>query len=173
MHKILPRTRVITRRVHRILKIRRRRKWLLRMAVKLTSIVFLHHHHHRHHIFIISPPPLSPSPPPPHFYCFPPPPPPPPPPHFYCFPPPPPPPPHFYCFPSSRFYKRLPTAILSSFCSNVSRSEQQSWFSSDVSCLPCLSAPFSFKDSYTTATTCTSPSLIQCTHGTHSYLRRK
>ena len=61
------------------------------------------------------------------------------------FPPPPPPPPHFYCFPSTttttsfplfpstRFYKRLPTAILSSFCSNVSCSEQQSWFSSTVS----------------------------------------
>ena len=87
--------------------------------------------------------------------------------------PPPPQPRHFYCFPSTRFYKRLPTAILSSFCSNVSCSEQQSWFSSAVSCLPCLSAPVSFKDSYTTATTCISPSLIQCTHGTHSYLRRK
>ena len=34
-------------------------------------------------------------------------------------------------------------------------------------------APVSFKDSYTTATSCTSPSLIQFTHGTHSYLRRK
>ena len=32
---------------------------------------------------------------------------------------PPPPPPHFYCFPSTRFYKKLPAAILSSFCSNV------------------------------------------------------
>ena len=127
-------------------------------------------------------------------YCFPSPKPPlpPPPPHFYCFlsssspsssflllfllllllisifPPP-----HFYCFPSTRFYKRLPTAILSSLCSNVSCSEQQSWFSSAVSCLPCLSAPVSFKDSYTTATLCTSPSLIQFTHETHSYLRRK
>ena len=78
MQKIFPRTRVITRRVHRMLKIRRRRKWLLRMAVQLTfllvslhhhiSIVFLHqHHHHRHHISTISSPPL---PPPPHFYCF-------------------------------------------------------------------------------------------------------
>ena len=85
----------------------------------------------------------------------------------------PPPPPHFYCFPSTRFYKRLPTAILSSFCSNVSCSEQQSRLSSAVSCLSCLSAPDSFKDSYTTATTCTGPSLIQCTHATHSYLRRK
>ena len=34
---------------------------------------------------------------------------------------------------STRFYKRLPTAIFSSFCSNVSCSEQQSWFSSAVS----------------------------------------
>ena len=151
-------------------------KWSLKLAAieidhhhHHSSIVFLsttttattfqlfslHHHHHRHHIF----------------YCF----------SFHhhhhistVFPTPPPPPsPHFYCFPSNRFYKRLPTAILSSFCSNVSCSEQQSWFSSAVSCLPCLSAPVSFKDSYTTATTCTSPSLIQCTHGTHSYLRRK
>ena len=122
-----------------------------------TFLLFFLHHHHRHHISIV----FSPPPPPP------------PPLHFYCFPPPPPPPPHFCCFPSTRFYKRLPTAILSSFCSNVSCSEPQSWFSSAVSCLPCLSAPVSFKDSYTTATTCTSPSLIQCTHGTHSYLRRK
>ena len=44
MHKILPITRVIMRRVHRILKIRRSRwrrkktrKWLLRMAVKLKA----------------------------------------------------------------------------------------------------------------------------------------
>ena len=74
---------------------------------------------------------------------------------------------------STRFYKRLPTAIFSSFWSNVSCSEQQSWFSSAVSWLPCLSAPVSFKDSYSTTTTCTSPSLIQCTHKTHSYLRRK
>ena len=80
------------------------------------------------------------------FYCFPPPP--PPPPNFNCFPPPPP-SPHFNCFPSTitttffvfypsptcfifsfstRFYKRLPTAIFSSFCSNVSCSEQQSCF---------------------------------------------
>ena len=36
MQKILPRTRVISRRVHRTLKIRRRRKWLMRMAIKLT-----------------------------------------------------------------------------------------------------------------------------------------
>ena len=122
------------------------------------------------------------------FYCFPPPR--PPPPHFNCFPstttttattfllfslhhhhhhrhhisivfPPPPQPPHFHRFPSTRFYKRLPAAILSSFCSNVSCSEQRSWFSSTVSWLPCLSAPVSFKESYSTATTCTSPSLIQ------------
>ena len=38
MQKIFPRTRVIMRRVHRILKIRRRRRnWLLRMAVKLKA----------------------------------------------------------------------------------------------------------------------------------------
>ena len=110
-----------------------------------TFLLFSLHHHHHHHISIVFPPP----PPPPQL------------------------PPHFYCFPSTRFHKRLPTAILSSFCSNVSCSEQQSWFSSAVSCLPCLSAPVSFKDSYTTATSCTSPSLIQFTHGTHSYLRRK
>ena len=37
-----------------------------------------------------------------------------------------------------------------------------------------LSGPVSFnKDSYSTTTPCTSPSLIQCTHGTHSYFRRK
>ena len=119
-----------------------------------------------------------PLPPPPNFYCFlsssssss----------SFYCFPPP---PPHFYCFSSSsssfycflsfaysfhfffstRFYIRLPTAIFSSLCSNVSCREQQSWFSSAVSLLPCLSAPVSFKDSYSKTTTCTSPSLIQYT----------
>ena len=38
MQKILSRTRVIMRRVHRVLKIRRRRrKWFLRMAVKLKT----------------------------------------------------------------------------------------------------------------------------------------
>ena len=37
MQKILPRTRVIMRRVQRIFKIRRRRKWFLRMAVKLKT----------------------------------------------------------------------------------------------------------------------------------------
>ena len=37
MQKILPITRVIMRRVRRILKIRRGRKWLLRMAVKLKA----------------------------------------------------------------------------------------------------------------------------------------
>ena len=37
MKKILPITRVVMRRVHRILKIRRGRKWLLRMAVKLET----------------------------------------------------------------------------------------------------------------------------------------
>ena len=92
---------------------------------------------------------------------------------FYCFPPlkpPLPPLPHFYCFSSSsssfycflsfahsfhfffstRFYKRLPTAIFSSLWSNVSCSEQQSWFSSAVSWLPCLSAPVSLKDNFST-----------------------
>ena len=151
-----------------------------------------HHHDHHHHISIVF---FPPPPPPPHFYCFlsstnttttattttfllfsvhqyhhhhryhrh----------HISIVFPPPPPPPHFYCFPSTRFYKRLPNAILSSFCNNVSCSEQQSWFSSAVSIFPRLSAPVSFKDSYTTATSCTSPSLIQFTHGTHSCLRRK
>ena len=99
-------------------------------------------------------------------------------------------PPHFYClsllllllllllillfsilrplvsfFFATRFYKRLPTAIFSSFWSNVSCSEQESWFSSAVSWLPCLSSPVSFKDSYSTTTTCTSPSLIQYIKG--------
>ena len=37
MQKILPRTRVIMRRVQWIFKIRRRRKWFLRMAVKLKT----------------------------------------------------------------------------------------------------------------------------------------
>ena len=134
--------------------------------------------------FYSFPPPPQPLPTP-HFFGFP-----PPPPHFSRFPPP---PPQFYCFPStttttttylllyilrplvsfffsppSRFSKILPTAILSSFCSNVSCSKQQSWFSSSVSWLP-WSAPGSFKDSYSTTTSCTSPSLIQYTHGTHSH----
>ena len=38
MQKILPRTRVIMTRVHRILKTRRTRKWLLKMAVKLKAL---------------------------------------------------------------------------------------------------------------------------------------
>ena len=37
MQKILPRTRVIMRRVNWILKIRRERMWLLRMALKLKT----------------------------------------------------------------------------------------------------------------------------------------
>ena len=132
MQKILPRKRVITRRVHRILKIRKRRNWLPRMAVKLTfllvslyhhiSIAFLHHHHphhisivffhhhHRHH-FLLFPSTTTST---------------------------------FLLFPSTTtttpttfllfsilrplvlfvffatiFYKRLPTAIINSFCSNV------------------------------------------------------
>ena len=123
--------------------------------------------------------------------------PPPPPPHFYCFSPTTtaattfqlfslhhhrrhhisvvfyPSPTRFIFFSSTKFYKRLPTAIFSSFCSNVSCSEQQSLFSSAVGWLPCLSAPVSFKDSYSTTTICTSPSLIQSTHGTHCHPRRK
>ena len=118
--------------------------------------------------YCFPPPRPPPPPPPPHFYCFSStttttvttflvfslhhptttflffPPPPPLSPHFYCFPPPPP-PPHFYCFPSTKFYKRLPTAIFSSLWSNVSCSEQQSWFSSAVSCLSRLSASVTFK----------------------------
>ena len=74
---------------------------------------------------------------------------------------------------STRFYKRLPTAVISSFSSNVSCSEQQPWLSSAVSWLPCSSAPVSFKDSYSTTTTCNRPSLTQYTHGTHSHPRRK
>ena len=66
----------------------------------------------------------------------------------------------FYPSFSTRLYKRLSTAILSSFCRNASCSKQQSWFSPAVSWLSYLSAPVSFKDSYSTTTTCTSPSLI-------------
>ena len=88
--------------------------------------MFSFHHHYYHHISIVFP---LPPPPPPHFNCF----------------PPPPQSPHFHCFPSMRFYKRLLTAILSSFCSNVLCSEQQSCSSSTVSWLPCLSAPFLLK----------------------------
>ena len=83
-----------------------------------TFLLFsLHHHHHHHH----------------HRH------------HISIVFPPPPQPPHFHCFPSTKFRKRLPTAILNSFCSNVSCSEQQSWFSSTVSRFPCLSAPVSYK----------------------------
>ena len=82
-----------------------------------TFLLFsFHHHHHHHHRHHIS----------------------------IVFPPPPQ-PPHFHCFPSTKFHKRLPTATLNSFCSNVSCSEQQSWFSSTVSRFPCLSAPVSYK----------------------------
>ena len=70
----------------------------------------------------------------------------------------------FFLF-SMKFYKRLPTAIISSFGSNVSRSKQQSWFSSSVSWLPCSSAPVSFKDSYSIITTCISPSLYDTLMG--------
>ena len=97
-----------------------------------TFLLFSIQHHH-HISIVFPPPPPAPPPPPPHFYCFP-----PPPAHFLCFLlPPPPPPPHFYYFPSTttRFYTRPPTAIISSFCSNVSCSKQQSWFSSIFSWL--------------------------------------
>ena len=96
--------------------------------------------------------------------------------------PPLPPPPHFYCFPSTTttttfllfHHNKCKQFIrLSSLYRYVSCSEQQSWFSSAVSSLSCLSAPISFKDSFSTATTSTSPSLIQYTQGTHSHLQRK
>ena len=79
----------------------------------------------------------------------------------------------FIFFSSTRFYKRLPTAFISSFCSNVSCSKQQSWFSSAVSLLPCSSAPVAFKESHSTITTRTSLSLVQFTYGTHFHPRRK
>ena len=41
---------------------------------------------------------------------------------------------------STRFYKRLPTAIISSVCRNVSSCQEQSWFSSILSCLSSSSA---------------------------------
>ena len=107
---------------------------------------------------------------------------PPPPPHFYCFPPP---PPHqisivifhhhhhisivFLLHPilltfSSRIgNKRLQATTISSFCSNVSCGEQQSWFSSTVGWLSCSSVPVSFEDSHSTANLCTSPSFTQYT----------
>ena len=95
----------------------------------------LHHHHHRHHISIV----FAPPPPPPHFNCF----------RsssttttfqlfslllhhhhisivFY-------PSPTRFIFFFTIFYKRLPTAIFSSFCSNISCIKQQSRFSSAVS----------------------------------------
>ena len=79
----------------------------------------------------------------------------------------------FIFFSSTRFYKRLPAAFISSFCSNVSCSKQQSWFSSAVSLLPCSSAPVAFKESHSTITTFTSLSLVQFTYGTHFHPRRK
>ena len=61
------------------------------------------------------------------------------------------PPPLFIAFPHptrcffspTRFYKRLQTTMVCSFCSNVACSKQKSWFSSDVGWLPCSSAPAS------------------------------
>ena len=114
-----------------------------------------HHHHHRHISIVFFPPP----PLPPHDISIVFPLPPPPPPHFYCFPPPPQ-SPHFHCFPSTRFYKRLLTAILSSFWSNVLCSEQQSCSSLTVSWLPCLSAPFLLK----TATPQQLQAIVQVLH---------
>ena len=113
-------------------------------ATTTTFLLFSLHHHHHHHISIVFPPP------------------------------PPPPPPHFYCFPSTTttttfllFYsttvnKRLQTTIISSVCRNVSSCQEQSWFSSILSCL-LPSATVSFTDRKSTTTTCISPSLIQYT----------
>ena len=115
-------------------------------------------------LYSFSPPP---PPPPPHFYCFPPP---SPPPHFYCFPPPSPPPPfycflppppplpppHFCCFPppphllifsSTTINKRLKNTIIISVCLNDSRCQEQSWFSSTLSCFYSSVAPVSLTDS--------------------------
>ena len=69
----------------------------------------------------------------------------------------------FLFSPSKSFYKRTQVTTISSFCSNVSRSEEQPWFSSTVTCLSSSSAPVSFTDSHSTTTTCISPNLIQCT----------
>ena len=74
------------------------------------STAFLHHHQYHHHISIVFPPP-----PPPHFYCF----------LSFAH--------SSHFFFSTRLYKRLSTAILSSFCRNASCSKQQSWFSPAVS----------------------------------------
>ena len=123
---------------------------LLLLLILLFSLLLL--------ISIVFPPPTPPPPPPPR---------PSPPPHYIVFFA------HsFNFFFYIRFYKRLPTAILSSFWSNVSCSEQESWFSSAVSWLPCLSAPVSFKDSYSTATTFTSPSLIQYNWNTFPFPKK-
>ena len=75
---------------------------------------------------------------------------------------------------SKSFYKRRQITPISSVCSNVSSSQEQPQFSSTVSCLSSSSAPVSltYTDSYSTTTTCISPSLIQCTWGIHSYPRR-
>ena len=102
----------------------------------------------------------------------------PPPPLSYCVPPPP--PPHFFCFPSTPttatttattfplFFsttvnKRLRATIITSVCRNVSSCQEQSWFSSILSCLSSSSATVSFTDSQSTTTTCISQSLIQYT----------
>ena len=108
---------------------------------QLFSLLHHHHHHHHHHISIVF---LSTTTTTTIFLLFsflllllistvfP-----PTPPHSVVFYPPPPPsrsivfypsPTRFIFFFSARFYKRLPTAIFSSFWSNVSCGEQQSWF---------------------------------------------
>ena len=56
------------------------------------------------------------------------------PPQFYCFPSPPP-PRHFYFVPPNHSIEDCKLLLISSFCSIVSCSEEQSWFSSTVSCL--------------------------------------
>ena len=69
----------------------------------------------------------------------------------------------FLLLSSTTFNKRLQSTIISLFCSNVSCSEEQSWFSPIVSCLSSSSAPVSLPDRHSTITACISPSLIQYT----------
>ena len=95
----------------------------------------------------------------------------------------PPPPPHFYCFSllllliSIVFYPSPTRFIFFSPRDSIKDCQLPSLVHFEamarVSWLPCFSAPVCFKDSYSTTTTCTIPSLIQCTYGTHSYPRRK
>ena len=130
------------------------------------SIVFLpqDHHDHHHHISIV----FFPPPPPPHFYSF----------------------PStttttFLLFSSTTttfllpssitttitfplFYSttvniRLQTTMISSVCRNVSSFQEQSWFSSTLSCLSSSLATVPLTESQFTTTTCISSSLIQYT----------